>query len=140
MVISDIYLYKYTDRVYSNCFLFFLSVHLSLSFSLSHFIYIHIYSYFIAFFSHSSSLMMNNKDIIILFFFSSLSFRFHILDKKNQSVMSGYNKKTSGMISTNKKKEDISNKTYTVERLLKRRKRKVNIFVFNINTSSSYFI
>lgn len=38
--------------------------------------------------------------------------------------MSG-NKKTSNMISTNKKREEDANRTYTVERLLKRRKRKV---------------
>jgi hypothetical protein len=48
--------------------------------------------------------------------------------------MSG-NKKTSAMILANKKREDVSNKTYTVERLLKRRKRKVNTrkkFFFHI--------
>jgi hypothetical protein len=41
--------------------------------------------------------------------------------------MSG-NKKTSAMILANKKREELLNKTYTVERLLKRRKRKVKIF------------
>lgn len=38
--------------------------------------------------------------------------------------MSG-NKKTSAMILANKKREELANRTYTVERLLKRRKRKV---------------
>lgn len=40
--------------------------------------------------------------------------------------MSG-NKKSSSTMSTNKKREEASNKTYTVERLLKHRKRKVNL-------------
>jgi hypothetical protein len=43
--------------------------------------------------------------------------------------MSG-SKKTAAMILANKKREEVASKTYTVERLLKRRKRKVKIFLF----------
>ena len=42
-------------------------------------------------------------------------------------------KKTAAMILANKKREEVASKTYTVERLLKRRKRKVtiaNVFPF----------
>ena len=53
--------------------------------------------------------------------------------------MSG-NKKTSAMILANKKKEDVSNKTYTVERLLKRRKRKVNKKIFFLNFQSVFYL
>lgn len=68
--------------------------------------------------------MMNNKDYdffssLLLFFLSIAYFR-----PTNRSVMSA-NKKTSNIISTNKKREENANRTYTVERLLKRRKRKV---------------
>ncbi len=53
--------------------------------------------------------------------------------------MSG-NKKTSAMILANKKREDISSKTYTVERLLKRRKKKVNYIKKNHIKYKNFFI
>ncbi len=44
------------------------------------------------------------------------------------------------MILANKKREDISSKTYTVERLLKRRKKKVNYIKKNHIKNKNFFL